>query len=719
MGSKKNSKNKLNSQNNSKTKLNGKSKSKKKLGSQSLNSSKKNLTNKSKTNSQVINQNETEKTTTEENKNEVKTENQGEKTEETQGNSNTSAEKKEDDVITEETEEIRTKKDLEVEGKLTKSIENTLQQINKSNIRNSRRNKFSRDRRINHNNLANISEDPSESKKQEEGIKGGKETQNNIKILKPEDEKKTEETKKEDEKAAVNENDKKDEEKKEGENNDEKKEEEKSEEEKSQEEAKKRIEEKNSEEIFYESNDQDIDFYDEPLICDIMTPPMIDENATFTWINPLSEYVDFEKYMMMKKYKETRKNKDLELSKDKNIEDENKETDDELKKDEKASNDGDENKESEDESKKDEKSSNDGDEGKENEDESKKDRRLSNAEEERILMESFEKKIDISNIIDLPVISFGVDLSRAPSLENIEVKNEDESGNASDKEEDQKYNFDDYSPESELTIVRNDTPSFDNEKVEKFADYFVNEAEEDKYGGDPTVLGSKKSIDKNDDEEEEENNEESVEDKDEDKASNAIDREVFIENLKAEIEKYDKNSAKNLFLQNKLFELFRKKQNDSHRDGDKSLIDQEQRYLSSICELKELMTEYDTLNNEKTNITDENKQKLDDKRKESEKLYQEFYKMKLHIAQIAKSSRAGKEFNMKVFEQLESLEKRKEEAVIIARLENIKLQNKLRRQELLLRQKEELADGLHLIDFEQLKIENQTYNEKIEERNEV
>jgi len=31
---------------------------------------------------------------------------------------------------------------------------------------------------------------------------------------------------------------------------------------------------------------------------------------------------------------------------------------------------------------------------------------------------------------------------------------------------------------------------------------------------------------------------------------------------------------------------------------------------------------------------------------------------------------------------------------------------------------EELADGLHLIDFEQLKIENQTYNEKIEERNE-
>jgi hypothetical protein len=34
------------------------------------------------------------------------------------------------------------------------------------------------------------------------------------------------------------------------------------------------------------------------------------------------------------------------------------------------------------------------------------------------------------------------------------------------------------------------------------------------------------------------------------------------------------------------------------------------------------------------------------------------------------------------------------------------------------RHKEQLAEGLHLIDFEQLKIENQSLNEKIEERNE-
>merc|ERR1712118_537817 len=49
---------------------------------------------------------------------------------------------------------------------------------------------------------------------------------------------------------------------------------------------------------------------------------------------------------------------------------------------------------------------------------------------------------------------------------------------------------------------------------------------------------------------------------------------------------------------------------------------------------------------------------------------------------------------------------------------NISLKNRLAKLELMLRKKDELAENLHVIDFEQLKIENQTLNEKIEERNE-
>ena len=60
----------------------------------------------------------------------------------------------------------------------------------------------------------------------------------------------------------------------------------------------------------------------------------------------------------------------------------------------------------------------------------------------------------------------------------------------------------------------------------------------------------------------------------------------------------------------------------------------------------------------------------------------------------------------------------KEYEVVSVRLENIKLKNQLKKREQELKAKEELGEGLHMIDFEQLKIENQTYNEKIEERNE-
>ncbi|CAF4459127.1 unnamed protein product, partial [Adineta steineri] len=58
----------------------------------------------------------------------------------------------------------------------------------------------------------------------------------------------------------------------------------------------------------------------------------------------------------------------------------------------------------------------------------------------------------------------------------------------------------------------------------------------------------------------------------------------------------------------------------------------------------------------------------------------------------------------------------KEEDLIKTRHENIRLKNQLKKRELQLKSKEELAEGFHMIDFEQLKIENQTYSEKIEER---
>ena len=78
-------------------------------------------------------------------------------------------------------------------------------------------------------------------------------------------------------------------------------------------------------------------------------------------------------------------------------------------------------------------------------------------------------------------------------------------------------------------------------------------------------------------------------------------------------------------------------------------------------------------------------------------------------------ARSGKTISSKEVDQMEDTERKKEEELCQARLENIRQKNKLKKREQALKQKEELAEGLHLIDFEQLKIENQTYNEKIEE----
>jgi len=72
----------------------------------------------------------------------------------------------------------------------------------------------------------------------------------------------------------------------------------------------------------------------------------------------------------------------------------------------------------------------------------------------------------------------------------------------------------------------------------------------------------------------------------------------------------------------------------------------------------------------------------------------------------------------KLRKKLERDEEEKQNGLEKIRLKNIQLRNQLKKLEKNLRRKDELSKDLHVIDFEQLKIENQTLNEKIEERNE-
>ncbi|XP_071962592.1 cilia- and flagella-associated protein 184-like [Antedon mediterranea] len=196
-------------------------------------------------------------------------------------------------------------------------------------------------------------------------------------------------------------------------------------------------------------------------------------------------------------------------------------------------------------------------------------------------------------------------------------------------------------------------------------------------------------------------------------------REELIECYQAAIVEREQLQTTNTQFQHKLAEYFRKKKTDDQRqEMDKNVTDQEQRYLKYMSNLEELRKQEE----EETKHLQDQEEDLSYKKDEKLELVEietnQFAEFKKQTALNAINTRTGKPILPKDVEQYLMNEVKKEDEVKMVRLDNIKLKNRLKKREQQLKAKEELAEGLHLIDFEQLKIENQTYNEKIEERNE-
>lgn len=77
-----------------------------------------------------------------------------------------------------------------------------------------------------------------------------------------------------------------------------------------------------------------------------------------------------------------------------------------------------------------------------------------------------------------------------------------------------------------------------------------------------------------------------------------------------------------------------------------------------------------------------------------------------------------KKLPQKLVQDLSRREGELSEKIEKGKIQQIKLESELEKQLQILREKEHFTDGLHLIDFEKLKIENQSLNEKIEQRSE-
>lgn len=117
-------------------------------------------------------------------------------------------------------------------------------------------------------------------------------------------------------------------------------------------------------------------------------------------------------------------------------------------------------------------------------------------------------------------------------------------------------------------------------------------------------------------------------------------------------------------------------------------------------------------------MSEELKNQLEAKRQKAIECRDAFQEFKRQVAKHAEYARTGKKIPEKIIQEVEEFELDKDAEVEEVRGSNISLKNRLAKLEQALRKKDELAENLHVIDFEQLKIENQTLNEKIEERNE-
>ncbi|TFK10058.1 Coiled-coil domain-containing protein 96 [Platysternon megacephalum] len=173
-------------------------------------------------------------------------------------------------------------------------------------------------------------------------------------------------------------------------------------------------------------------------------------------------------------------------------------------------------------------------------------------------------------------------------------------------------------------------------------------------------------------------------------------------------------------LQFKLYELFRKKGEEPPRVALEELVsDKGQRYARYLAMLEELRSQLAQQRAWYQLQIDDLEQRCTEKLDQVNADWLAFQACKKEVTLFTMGRQlGGKEAAIKEVEHIQAKEQRKENEMSEVRLENIKLQHKIEKLEVSLKAQEELAEGLHLIDFEQLKIENQTYNEKIEERNE-
>ncbi|XP_022362098.1 coiled-coil domain-containing protein 96 isoform X1 [Enhydra lutris kenyoni] len=203
-------------------------------------------------------------------------------------------------------------------------------------------------------------------------------------------------------------------------------------------------------------------------------------------------------------------------------------------------------------------------------------------------------------------------------------------------------------------------------------------------------------------------------------------REELLEQYRSLVVERGNYQRYNNYLQHKISEALRKKKGlDAAEVPDKGpepdAPEKEQAYLRHLALLEELRKQQaddlEWYHQELEQLQEQCREVLS----RVEKEWAGFQALKKQVVMQAMGTcwvRGGRQAGLREVEQIQALEDKKEKEMSAVRLENVQLKQSLVHFETRMKAQEDLTEGLLLIDFEQLKIENQTFNEKVEERNE-
>ena len=169
-------------------------------------------------------------------------------------------------------------------------------------------------------------------------------------------------------------------------------------------------------------------------------------------------------------------------------------------------------------------------------------------------------------------------------------------------------------------------------------------------------------------------------------------------------------------MQGKIKQLWGKNGITLDKIGEGSM--NEHKYLNILAQVHQTRMELQMTQERYNRMSIELQNKLNEKQSKCNDIRAAFQDLKKEVAKKATYSRSDQPIKQGKIDEWEERESKLSEELQNLRLEILRARNSLAKNQKILKKKEELAEGLHLIDFEQLKIENQTLNEKIEERNE-